>query len=705
MNEMKINAFKASVISLIIVCIQLPCHCVSGENRSVLILAKPQSFLSKLTSNYGQRQTLSEAFENVVGITNNDSSLHSLELITVDSGVMTRYDDPYSGNVLQVIANLTWNNRLNHIIGIVGFIHPELLLTLQKFQVPIASLVHFGTLPNITYLTASTLTLADSLLQFMQTINQTSFGLITELHNSYFLSVSQQLLAKTKNSSLISIKPYVQIGFRYMISNVVDEIAAANVRSIILSVHPSITIQILCEAYKSNLKWPDYVWIMFGYQLDDLVLDDVCSQNITEGILLFQLFPNELIELTTLAHSKSCWSYLNDTISQKLQSENSLTFLIYNAILTLTVSSQNKSSVNWENFYCSNNVIYVYQISRDSLQNHVGFYDGSLHMVTRFCQMFSCRELDLPVVLKDFPLGYLMVLPSLCIITNTVLLVLYLYFHKEPSIKSTSIGLTLVIFISCYIFLFYSILLLLNISPNIIRMAFDVCMVLVWLNGTGMSMPLILAAILVKMVRVYRIFTQHRILKPKIYTSTYAHFLYAILLVSPNIIIILLWTFIDPYRLTHSEFSTEEQCQSRHTTVWSSMLVVYICLLSLTVVVVAIKSRKIRLTLFKDSKEVNIFIFLIIIVGMNTFVYWRIFETFGIYEDIPNYILYTGHMIAPLLCQAILFIPKVWPPVRDKILKKYMPRKVVMSYAVLSKNTATAVVSTCPSTGTSSKNY
>ena len=682
MNEMKINvAVVISLIISLIICIQLPCHCVSVENRSVLILAKPQSFLSELTSNYRQRRKiLSEAFENVVRIVNNDSSLHSLELITADSGVITRYDDPYSGNVLQVIANLTWNNRLNHVIGIVGFIHPELLLTLQKFHIPIASLVHFGTLPNITYLTASTLTLADSLLQFMQTINQTRFGLITELHNSYFLSVSQQLLAKTKNSSLISIKPYVQIGFRYTISNVVDEIAAANVRSIILSVHPSIAIQIVCEAYKSNLKWPDYVWIMFGYQLDHLILDVVCSQNITEGILLFQLFPNELIELTTLAHSKSCWNYLNDTISQKLENENSLTFLIYNAILTLTVASQNKSSIDWENFYCSNNVVYVYQISGNGLQNRVGFYDGSLHMMTRFCQVFSCRELDLPVVLKDFPLGYLLVLPSLCIITNTILLVLYLYFHKEPSIKSTSIGLTLVIFISCYILLFYLILLILhNISRIIILMGYDLCLVLIWICGPGMSMPLILAAILVKMVRVYRIFTRHRILKPKIYTSTYAHVLYAILLVSPNIIILLLMTFIDPYRLTHSEFSTNERCQCRHTRVWASMLVAYTCLLSLTVVVVAIKSRKIRLKHFKDSKEVNIFIFLLIIVLMNAFVYWTVFETFGVYELVPDYILYTGHMIIPFLCQAILFIPKVWPPVRDKILKKYMPRNVPCS--------------------------
>ena len=677
MNEMKINAFKASVISLIIVSIQLSCHCLSGENRSVLILAKPQSLLSEQSSNYGQRQEiLSEAFENVVGIINNDSSLHSFELITADSGVMTRYDDPYSGNVLQVIANLTWNNRLNHIIGIVGFIHPELLLTLQKFHISIASLVHFGTLPNITYLTASTLTLADSLLQFMQTINQTRFGLITELHNSYFLSVSQQLLAKTKNSSLISIKPYVQIGFRYVISNVVDEIAEANVRSIILSVHPSIAIQILCEAYKSNLKWPDYVWIMFDYQLDDLVIDDVCFQNITEGILLFQLFPNELMELTTLAHSKSCWNYLNGTISQKLENENSLTFLIYNAILTLTVASQNKSSVDWENFNCSNNVVYVYQISRNGLQNRVGFYDGSLHMMTRFCRVFSCRELDLPVVLKDFPLGYLLVLPSLCIITNTVLLVLYIYFRNEPSIKSTSISLSLLIFLACYFLSVYTITLIIHSSQRLLSI--DLCTVQIWLNGIGLSVPLLLATVLVKMLRVYRIFTQHKILKPKVYTSTYAHFVYAFLIISPAIIMLLLWTFLDPYHndIQYSEhpgiITVTVNCTSKNEYVWYALLLIYTLLLSLMVVVIAIKSRKIRLKHFNDTKKVHLFLFLTFFFGIYTFALFWIFEIADIYGEVPTYILYAGHLIVVFLCHTFLFIPKVWPPVHGRFLKGFI---------------------------------
>ena len=559
MRFRSIFIFATSIVIPAILVILTPC--ASGQNKSILILSLPQRLDSAQIWSWECQQVSLYGALLSNDIINNDSSLHSLELITADSGVITRYDDPYSGDVLQVIANLTWNSRLNHIIGIVGFIHPELLLTLQKFHIPIVSLVHFGTLPNITYLTASTLTLADSLLQFMQTINQTRFGLITELHNSYFPSVSQQLLAKTINSSLISIKPYVQIGFRHVISNVVDEIAAANVRSIILSVHPSIAIQILCEAYKSNLKWPDYVWIMFAYQFDDLILDDVCSQNITEGILLFQLFPNELIELTTLAHSKSCWNYLNDTISQKLENRTPLTFLIYNAILTLTVASQNKSSVDWQNFNCSNNVVYVYQISEDGLQNSVGFYDGSLHMMTHFCQVFSCRELDLSVVLKDFPLGYLLVLPSLCIITNTVLLVLYIYFRNEPSVKSTSISLSLLIFLACYFLSVFTITLIIHSSQRLLSI--DLCTVHIWLNGIGLSLPLLLATMLVRMLRVYRIFTQHKILKPKVYTSTYAHFVYSFLIISPAIITLLFWNFLDPY---HNDIQySEHPCRNHYS--------------------------------------------------------------------------------------------------------------------------------------------
>ena len=359
--------------------------------------------------------------------------------------------------------------------------------------------------------------------------------------------------------------------------------------------------------------------------------------------------------------------------------EKSLTFLIYNAILTLMVASQNKSSVDWENFHCSNNVVYVYQISENDLQNRVSFYNGSLHMMTNFCQVFFCRELDLPVVLKDLPLGYLMVLPTLCIITNTVLLVLYIYFRNEPSIKSTSISLSLLIFLACYFLSLFTITFVIHESQKLLSI--DLCILLIPLSGYGLSLPLISAALLVKMLMVYRIFTQFRIIKRKIYTSIYAQLVYSIFIVSPTIIIILLWSFIDPIHndiqyVEHSGFfSVAIDCSSDYLvfTVFTTMLLGYNFLLLLVVVIVAVKSRKIRMKQFKDTKKVNILIFLKVFIGISTVLYSEFFSND---KDVRTYILYSGHLSIAFLCQIFLFIPKVWPPVCDRLFSKKVHRDI-----------------------------
>ena len=93
-------------------------------------------------------------------------------------------------------------------------------------------------------------------------------------------------------------------------------------------------------------------------------------------------------------------------------------------------------------------------------------------------------------------------------------------------------------FIGCYILIGYSILLPVY--------QLDFCMTLIWLSGVGLSIPLILATILLKMLRVYHIFTAHKILKQNTSLSDIALLGYAILILSPNIILLILWTAIDP---------------------------------------------------------------------------------------------------------------------------------------------------------------
>ena len=123
----------------------------------------------------------------------------------------------------------------------------------------------------------------------------------------------------------------------------------------------------------------------------------------------------------------------------------------------------------------------------------------------------------------------------------------------------------------------------------------------------------------------------------------------------------------------------EEQCKSDYTVVWLILLLVYVILLAMAVAIVAIKTRKIRLKQFKDTKKVNLLIFLILFIGISTFSYWSIFTVAGIYDDdnVPTYILYVGHMILAFLCQVILFFPKVCPPLHKKleVLSKVASRK------------------------------
>ena len=90
------------------------------------------------------------------------------------------------------------------------------------------------------------------------------------------------------------------------------------------------------------------------------------------------------------------------------------------------------------------------------------------------------------------------------------------------------------------------------------------------------------------------------------------------------------------------------------------------------VVVIAIKSRKIHLKHFNDTKKVHLFIFLTFIFGIYTFSLFWIFEIADIYEEVHTYILYAGHLIVVFLCHIFLFIPKVWPPVRGRILKWFI---------------------------------
>ena len=168
------------------------------KNKSLMVIALPQSTLLPMTLT----STQDWLFSNIEMAAVNDSGILSnlkLELLLVDSGsVMCAYC-PYSGNVLEVIANLTWSDRLTDVLGIVGLVHPSVLNALRLFQLPVVSLIHFSGLPhssNTFYMTASTSTLVESILSLATVIGGDNIGVITEESNMFYHGLSVELISE-----------------------------------------------------------------------------------------------------------------------------------------------------------------------------------------------------------------------------------------------------------------------------------------------------------------------------------------------------------------------------------------------------------------------------------------------------------------------------------------------------------------------------
>ena len=578
------------MILFLVSLLSLQCCFVQGKTELILVIALPQSY-TEVSTNWERREEILPGALAAIEEANNDSVSFHFTLVEANSG---SYDSSSSGNVLEVIANLAWQEKISRIIGIAGVLHPHAQAVLNRFQLPIASLIHYNEVPhnfNVHYMTASTLTLVESILAFLTEINPKKIGLITEIKQSYYLMVSNEINTKIS----ISFDEIVQNHHKKSFSSITNKIFVSNINVILLNVGPSTAVSMLCEAYKSGLTWPRYAWVLHSYQLDDLLQNSVQSnpgysvQKILEGIFIFQLTREE----TNFSPYRAHQIMNNDTDPVF----NPYADLLYHSVWAL-ISSVDNRSISYSNpvssqvhFNPGGSKVYIYQ-NINNTATLVGTYNGISHTLTNVSKI-TLRDNDVVVVSGEY-LAPFLPLPLLCFLFNSILLVLYIYFRNEPSIKSTSVSLSMLIFLGCNFHILFVVCLVLN-REYIATV--DLCMVGVWLSTNGLA--LIFATILVKMLRVYHIFTTFKILKCSVLLSDCALLLSTFLILSPIIMILLLWTAIDPYQKDirflelPGSIRTVANCHSSYVYMWTGLVTIYIILLSIAVVIVAIKSRNI----------------------------------------------------------------------------------------------------------------
>ena len=675
----------------------------TNKNKSLLIVALPRDVLMPVIS-WGTQEEILSSIEMAIVDINNDSSILSntrLMLLVVDSGLVMCSNCPYSGNVLAVIANLTWNGRFADVLGIVGLVHPYVLNTLRSFQLPVVSLIHFSGLPYISsmfYMTASTSTLVESVLALATNIGSVNIGVITEEQNTFYYRLSTELLSKLEHHSnlTITISSTIHDGNE---KRVINDIIAADTKVIFLSMNSYLSSRVLCWAYSRRLLWPKYAWILHRFQFESLLPienagSDCNFKDIYEGVFTIRS-SQSMKDGNTGDHTIATYYEGNEKFEMDIISS-----LFHDTVYTLAMvanssdhlDNANRSSIfngvsdfiefDNRNFLVSN--IDIYQATNETA-SLIGRFDSAISKLTQWnVSMVLQDSVEVDIAFKKLLPTYIIlcVLTVLCIVLNTTLLVLYVYFREEPDVKATSMSLSLLIFVGCYLLAGFVVVSVIWHRYTLIPIPlWQLCVVNTWLSGLGISIPLILATLLVKMLRIYYIFTRHSRIKFEFSKSDYALALYTVLIMLPNVIVLVVWLIVDPFyddlrKTEYPEFrlvANKYHCKSDHQVVWFGVLVLFFIVLSAAVIIVAIKTRKIRKKHFKDTKKVNLLIFLLLFIIAFTLSFWLFFTQ--LYDHVVLIIVDIGHLLTAFLCQLILVLPKVWPSLQRKMVcQKYINR-------------------------------
>ncbi len=283
-------------------------------------------------------------------------------------------------------------------------------------------------------------------------------------------------------------------------------------------------------------------------------------------------------------------------------------------------------------------------------------------------------------------------LAFLCAVLVTVIFVLYLLFRNEPEIKATSVPISISMFLGCYLLLSYIPMLLVKAYPDSsVAVPHNVtCQFLGWVGGTGIPFPLILVTILVKMLCVYAI-VQNPFSYKKMFFTDYMLVLYIVLLLSPTILILTLWSSIDPLIIVSFLSQTIrgreilEFCLSTHIITWLMIPYVYQAVLIVAVVIVGLKTSSIRYIHFQDATATNTFIIFAIAAALMGTVYGFLFSV--LQPSTENYVsseitLSLSSMAIVVSCQMLLFFPKVYYPVKRLFNQNEVKAKPVQNTSV-----------------------
>ena len=642
----------------------------------------------------------------------NVSPEHQLELKVINSGKCTTED--YREDLVIHFLNLTERRNYSQI-AVIGLFcsHTEQLLLNVAERIGInpilvsssVSITSDSQTSKYHHILPSTDSFIDAFSSLIGHLKHNRIAVIAQPTDSYFFRVAEALYDRATSTNAYKVIPFIQLHTGRTAESVFQELQQFSSNIIFLSANIDKSIDILCTAKRMGFIWPHYGWVVHSIRLGDFIAAELIAKcsiyYALEGVLLLSHKLNPLAGYAT-DHMFSYFEEYDKKLSDlgaKLSiplSRNPYSIVLYNLVWVHAMDVYTQMNNSSPGFI--NNIRYAQTATAFNFTNRVrlgidiylikngtsileGYYDHIWRNIT-----FTGTLLNGPIPSDNHKIitdraslvyaSIASIVLLVCTILVTIILILYIYYFKEPEIKSTSVSLSLLMFFGCYIILLYLLLALIytqSLVPS--DSPFNICTAIIWLSITGVSLPLILATLMVKMLRVFHIFNLYG--KISKMCSNSALLVYVFLLISPCVLILIFWTAVDPYTartiaMEHFTFTEiEQRCTCKYLLLWIGLLLINILILITVLLIVAVKTRKIRQAHFKDTKKVNAFLFLLVTVIFLTLAYWMIFRTIGAKKGYSDITLHVAHIIIVASCQGFLFIPKVLPPLMRSVSKKY----------------------------------
>ena len=320
-------------------------------------------------------------------------------------------------------------------------------------------------------------------------------------------------------------------------------------------------------------------------------------------------------------------------------------------------------------------VVDVNLILLNNTEIIIGCYNqllGNLSLILPILIDLPDDKLQSQYNLIPFPVTILLIVViSLCLVFTSVMFILFIKYRRYSEIKATSPYLSLLMFLGTYLILIatliQAILTAIRMSPTDDVMSSALCGSVITGNIIGIN--LIFSTLLLRMLRIYRIFN-HFGRTGKIWSDKVLVVI-VLFIVGGDVALLVIWFCVDPFTVrgvTHYEhhdtpphYEIRQYCTSNNIAVWFALTFGKVGVLFAIVLFLAIKTRKIQRENFKDTKKVNIYIFVTVLIVATLIPVW--FLLVGT-ENLKGtgIVIYVAFGATGLLNQLMLFTPKVFPP-------------------------------------------